>query len=161
MEHRRDFVDRHPGLKVRKNGQQKTCNLSCNIAAKRVVQRCCAFYHQHKTCLAPNQVVNSFCSSVAKHVARFFFPVFPCLYRERRGSGAQRSLFHTFRQWGGRRNGRSCPGGKGLQFCSLFICLSVFFTKSKFLYPMTVESELLKHLTIKIYANLMNFWYFS
>ena len=53
------------------------------------------------------------------------------------------------------------PGGKGLQFCSLFICLSVFFTKSKFLYPMTVESELLKHLTIKIYANFMNFWYFS
>ena len=53
------------------------------------------------------------------------------------------------------------PGGKGLQFCSLFICLSVFFTKSQFLYPMTVESELLKHLTIKIYANFMNFWYFS
>ena len=53
------------------------------------------------------------------------------------------------------------PGGKGLQFCSLFICLSVFFTKSQFLYPMPVESELLKHLTIKIYANFMNFWYFS
>ena len=28
-------------LKVRKNGQQKTCNLFCNIAAKRVEQRCC------------------------------------------------------------------------------------------------------------------------
>jgi len=47
-------------LKVRKNGQQKTWRLSCNIAAKRVVLRCCAFYHQHKTCLATNQVVNRF-----------------------------------------------------------------------------------------------------
>ena len=28
-------------LKVRKNRQQKTCNLFCNIAAKRVEQRCC------------------------------------------------------------------------------------------------------------------------
>ena len=34
-------------VKVRKNGQQKTytCNLSCNIAAKRIEWRCCAFYH--------------------------------------------------------------------------------------------------------------------
>ena len=32
-------------LQVRKNGQQKTCNLSCNIAAKRVEKRCWAFYH--------------------------------------------------------------------------------------------------------------------
>ena len=31
-------------LKVRKNGQQKTCNLFCNIAAKRVELRCCAFH---------------------------------------------------------------------------------------------------------------------
>ena len=47
-------------LKVRKNGQQKTRNLSCNIAVKRVEQRCCAFYHPHQTCLATNQVVNRF-----------------------------------------------------------------------------------------------------
>ena len=32
-------------VKVRKNGQQKTSNLFCNIAAKRVEKRCCAFYH--------------------------------------------------------------------------------------------------------------------
>ena len=43
-------------LKVRKNGQQKMCNLFCNIAAKRVEQRCRAFYHPHQTCLATNQV---------------------------------------------------------------------------------------------------------
>ena len=47
-------------LKVRKNGQQKTRNLSCHIAAKRVVWRCCAFYHQRITCLATNQFVNRF-----------------------------------------------------------------------------------------------------
>ena len=47
-------------LKIRKNGQQKTCNLSCNIAAKRVEKRCCAFYHPQQTCLATNQVVNRF-----------------------------------------------------------------------------------------------------
>ena len=31
--------------KVRKNGQQKTWNLSCNTAAEQVEKRCCAFYH--------------------------------------------------------------------------------------------------------------------
>ena len=162
MEHRRDLVDRHHGLKVRKNGQQKTCNLSCNIAAKRVVQRCCAFYHQRKTCLAPNQVVNSFCSSAAKHVARFFFfsRFSVPLQRKKRFQCVVKPFPHV--QIVGRKaKWQKLPGGKGLQFCSLFICLSVFFTKSKFLYPMPVESELLKHLTIKIYANFMNFWYFS
>ena len=34
----------------------KTCNLSCDIAAKWVEQRCCAFYHQHQTCLTTNQL---------------------------------------------------------------------------------------------------------
>ena len=47
-------------LKVRKNGQQKTCNLICNIAAKRVAKRHCAFYHPDQTCLATNQVVDRF-----------------------------------------------------------------------------------------------------
>ena len=47
-------------FKVRKNGQQKTCNLSCNIAVKQVEYRCGAFYHPHRTCLATNQVVNRF-----------------------------------------------------------------------------------------------------
>ena len=37
-----------PFSKVQKNGQQKTCNLFCNIAAKRVEQRCCAFYYPHR-----------------------------------------------------------------------------------------------------------------
>ena len=176
MEHRRDFVDRHHGLKVRKNGQQKTCNLSCNIAAKRVVQRCCAFYHQHKTCLATNQVVNRFERRLLK--ARnitiqlvlqqccetrctFFFARFSVpLLRKKRFQCVVKPFPHV--QIVGRKaKWQKLPGGKGLQFCSLFICLSVFFTKSKFLYPMTVESELLKHLTIKIYANFMNFWYFS
>ena len=134
MEHRRDFVDRHHGLKVRKNGQQKTCNLSCNIAAKRVVQRCCAFYHQHKTCLAPNQVVNSFCSSAAKHVARcfFFFSRFSVpLQRKKRFQCVVKPFPHV--QIVGRKaKWQKLPGGKGLQFCSLFICLSVFLLNRSF-----------------------------
>ena len=32
-------------VKLRKNGQQKTCILFCNIAAKRVEKRSCAYYH--------------------------------------------------------------------------------------------------------------------
>ena len=40
---RDDIVNRLVFLKVRKNGQQKTCNLFCNVAAKLVEQRCCAF----------------------------------------------------------------------------------------------------------------------
>ena len=38
-------------LKVRKNGQQKACNLYCNIAAKRDERRCCAFYHPRSNLL--------------------------------------------------------------------------------------------------------------
>ena len=91
----------------------------------------------------------------------FFFPRFSVpLQRKKRFQCVVKPFPHV--QIVGRKaKWQKLPGGKGLQFCSLFICLSVFFTKSKFLYPMTVESELLKHLTIKIYANLMNFWYFS
>ena len=52
-------------------------------------------------------------------------------------------------------------GGKGTAVLfSVYLSVS-FFTKSQFLYPMTVESEFLKHLTIKIYADFMTFWYFS
>ena len=91
----------------------------------------------------------------------FFFPRFSVpLQRKKRFQCVVKPFPHV--QIVGRKaKWQKLPGGKGLQFCSLFICLSVFFTKSKFLYPMTVESELLKHLTIKIYANFMNFWYFS
>ena len=35
-------------------------HLSCNIAAKRVEKRFCAFYHPYETCVATNQVVNRF-----------------------------------------------------------------------------------------------------
>ena len=91
----------------------------------------------------------------------FFFSRFSVpLQRKKRFQCVVKPFPHV--QIGGRKaKWQKLPGGKGLQFCSLFICLSVFFTKSQFLYPMTVESELLKHLTIKIYANFMNFWYFS
>ena len=91
----------------------------------------------------------------------FFFPRFSVpLQRKKRFQCVVKPFPHV--QIVGRKaKWQKLPGGKGLQFCSLFICLSVFFTKSKFLYPMTVESELLKHLTIKINANFMNFWYFS
>ena len=37
----------------------KTCNLFCNIAAKRVEKECCAFYHPHSNLLATNQAVAS------------------------------------------------------------------------------------------------------
>ena len=78
-------------LKYAKTGNKKTCNLFCNIAAKRVTKRRCAFYHPHQTCLAPNQVVDrfdvggktcniaSFFSNVPKQVACFLLPVFPYL----------------------------------------------------------------------------------
>ena len=71
-------------FKVRKHGQQKTCNLSC-----------CAFCHPHQTCLGTNQVANrlktwmvkratslfnSFSCNVAKQVVRFLLPVLPKLY---------------------------------------------------------------------------------
>ena len=95
------------------------------------------------------------------HVFFFFFSRFSVpLQRKKRFQCVVKPFPHV--QIVGRKaKWQKLPGGKGLQFCSLFICLSVFFTKSQFLYPMTVESELLKHLTIKIYANFMNFWYFS
>ena len=88
-------------LKVRKNGQQKASNLSCNIAAKRVdvdvdvvdVERCCAFYYHIKPVLQQIRLLTglmwvekratslfiSFCSNVAVQVARFLLPVFPYL----------------------------------------------------------------------------------
>ena len=71
-------------FKVRKHGQQKTCNLSC-----------CAFCHPHQTCLGTNQVANrlktwmvkratllfnSFSCNVAKQVVPFLLPVLPKLY---------------------------------------------------------------------------------
>ena len=40
---RHDIVTRLVFLKVWKNGQQKTCNLFGNIAAKLVEKRCCGF----------------------------------------------------------------------------------------------------------------------
>ena len=62
-------------LKVRKNGEQKTCNLSCNIAAKRVEERCCAFYQTHQTCLATNRFSTRFVAMLQNKlhvfVARF------------------------------------------------------------------------------------------
>ena len=38
----------------------ESCNLFCNIAAKRVENRCWAFYHPHQTYFATNQVFNRF-----------------------------------------------------------------------------------------------------
>ena len=100
-------------------------------------------------------------AAVSRNTLHVFFPRFSVpLQRKKRFQCVVKPFPHV--QIVGRKaKWQKLPGGKGLQFCSLFICLSVFFTKSQFLYPMTVESELLKHLTIKIYANFMNFWYFS
>ena len=75
-------------FKVRKNGQQKTCNLFCNIASKRVeltTPENTITYH-NALCLSlwavkrATSLFNSFCSNVAKQVARFWLPVFPYLY---------------------------------------------------------------------------------
>ena len=78
-------------LKVRKNGQEKTRNLFCHSAAKLAMLRvlsltlkpvsnliCC------KTGLMwvvkrATSLFNSFCSNVARQVARFMLPVFPYL----------------------------------------------------------------------------------
>ena len=135
MEHRRDFVDRHHGLKLRKNGQQKTCNLSCNIAAKRVVQRCCAFYHQHKTCLAPNQVVNSFCSSVEKHVARFFFFPFFRAFTEKEKVLVRSEAFSTRSDSGEEGEMAEAAGGKGTAVfvLCLFVCQFFLLNRSFFI----------------------------
>ena len=66
-------------LKVRKNGQQKTYNLFCNIAAKGDERRCCAFYRFDvggKTRNIAVQLVLQQCckTSCAFFVARFSVP---------------------------------------------------------------------------------------
>ena len=81
-------------LKVRKNGQQKTYNLFCNIAAKRVDSDVARYKAHVKPVLQQIRLLtglnmggktrrtslfNSVCRNVAKHVARFFLPVFPYL----------------------------------------------------------------------------------
>ena len=41
------FPKSNQNIKVRKNGQQETCNLFCNIAANQGEKRCCALYQPH------------------------------------------------------------------------------------------------------------------
>ena len=76
-------------FELRKN--EKTCNLSCNVAANELNSDVARFTTHVQTCLATNQVVdrwvvkratslfNSFCSDVAKQVACFLLPVFAYL----------------------------------------------------------------------------------
>ena len=80
-------------LKVQKNVQQKTCNLVCNIAVKRVEWRCCHFTTRFKpvnnliccktgfmwVVKRTTFLFNLFCSYVAKQVACFLLPTFPYL----------------------------------------------------------------------------------
>ena len=47
-------------LKLRQNGQQKTCNLFCNIAAKRFEQRCYSFYHPRMNTMHPERLQDRF-----------------------------------------------------------------------------------------------------
>ena len=161
MEHRRDFVDRHHGLKVRKNGQQKRATCLATLQQNELYSDVARFTTNIKLVLHQIRLSTRFAAVLRNKLHVFFFPRFSVpLQRKKRFQCVVKPFPHV--QIVGRKaKWQKLPGGKGLQFCSLFICLSVFFTKSKFLYPMTVESELLKHLTIKIYANFMNFWYFS
>ena len=84
-------------LKVRKNGQQKKCNWSYNIAAKRVEQQLIAMMRFLPPTFKPvnnliccmsglmwvvkraTQLFNSFCYNVARQVVRFLLLVFPYL----------------------------------------------------------------------------------
>ena len=73
--------------------QQKTCNLVCNIAVKRVEWRCCHFTTRFKpvnnliccktgfmwVVKRTTFLFNLFCSYVAKQVACFLLPIFPYL----------------------------------------------------------------------------------
>ena len=76
------------------NGQQKTCNLFCNIAATELKSDFVRFTTHVQTCQQPDLVqdrfdvggktrktslFNSFCSDVARQVVRFLLPVFPYL----------------------------------------------------------------------------------
>ena len=46
----------------------KTCNVFCNIAAKQVEKRCCAFFAHVQTCLGTNQVVASCVNSLTREL---------------------------------------------------------------------------------------------
>ena len=54
------MITQHTTVKVRKNGQQKTRNLSCNIAANELNGDVARFTIPHQNCLATNRVVNKF-----------------------------------------------------------------------------------------------------
>ena len=84
-------------LKVRKNGQQKKCSWSCNIAAKRVEQQLipmmgflpptfkpvnnliCCMSGLMWVVKRATSLFNSFCYNVTRQVARFLLLVFPYL----------------------------------------------------------------------------------
>ena len=90
----------------------------------------------------------------------FFFPFFRA-FTEKEEVLVRREAFSTRSDSGEEGEMAEAGGSKGTAVLfSVYLSVSLF-TKSQFLYPMPVESELLKHLTIKIYANFMNFWYFS
>ena len=130
MEHGRDFVDRHHGLKVRKNGQQKTCNLSCNIAAKRVVQRCCAFYHQHiKLVLHQIRLSTRFAAVLRNtlHVFFFFSPFFRA-FTEKEKVLVRSEAFSTRSDSGEEGEMAEASGGKGTAVLfSVYLSVSFFY----------------------------------
>lgn len=90
----------------------------------------------------------------------FFFQFFRA-FTEKEKVLVRSEAFSTRSDSGEEGEMAEAGGSKGTAVLfSVYLSVSLF-TKSQFLYPMPVESELLKHLTIKIYANFMNFWYFS
>ena len=91
----------------------------------------------------------------------FFFCQFFRAFTEKEKVLVRSEAFSTRSDSGEEGEMAEAGGSKGTAVLfSVYLSVSLF-TKSQFLYPMSVESELLKHLMIKIYANFMNFWYFS
>ena len=90
----------------------------------------------YKTCLAPNQVVNSFCSSVAKHVARFFFfsPFFRA-FTEKEKVLVRSEAFSTRSDSGEEGEMAEASGGKGTAVfvLCLFVCQFFLLNRSFFI----------------------------
>ena len=81
-------------------------------------------------CKTRNITIQLVLQRVAKQVARFFFFFCPFFraFTEKEKVLVRSKAFSTRSDSGEEGEMAEAGGGKGPQFCSLFICLSVFFT---------------------------------